>query len=67
MQNEITENTTLAKILKTPNAKEILKKYNLPCLQCPMAAYEMGVLEIGKIAKMYNIDIKGLLNELNQN
>jgi hypothetical protein len=29
-----------------------------------MAAYEMGVLKIGKIAKMYNIDIKGLLNDL---
>lgn len=67
MQDKITENTTLAEILKYPEASKILAKYELPCLHCPMAAYEIGMLKIGEVAKMYGIDIKGLLGDLNKN
>ena len=66
-ENKITEDTTLAEILKHPKAEEILSKYNLPCLHCPMAVYEIGTLKIGKVAKMYNLDIKNLLKDLNKN
>jgi len=64
---KITKDTLLSKILKYPKVKEILAKYNLPCLGCPMAAFEMGALKIGEVCKMYNIDLKKLLKELNKN
>ena len=63
--NKITKETTLAEILKYSQTEKILVKYNLPCLGCPMAVYEMGILKIGQVAKMYNIDLKNLLEELN--
>lgn len=63
---KITDDTTLAEILEYPKASEILEKYKLPCLHCPMSAYEMGTLRIGDVANMYGIDIKGLLEELNK-
>lgn len=66
MQNRITENTTLEEILKFPEARNILAKYNLPCLHCPMAAYEMSMLKIGEVAKTYGINIEGLLRDLNK-
>ena len=63
---KITKDTFLSEILNHPKAKEILEKYNLPCLNCPMAVFEMGNLKIGDICKMYNINLKGLLDELNE-
>ena len=63
---EITTDTTLAKILKYPEAEKILAKYNLPCLNCPFAKFEMENLKIGEVCKMYNIDLKNLLKELNK-
>lgn len=65
-KGKITEDTTLAEILERPKASKILEKYNLPCLHCPMAAYEMGMLKIGEVARMYGIDLKNLLKELNK-
>ena len=62
---KITENTTLAEILKLPEAEKILAKYNLPCLSCPFAKMEMENLKIGQICQMYDIDIGKLLKELN--
>lgn len=62
---EITENTTLAEILKIPGVEKILAKYNLPCLTCPFAQMEMDVLKIGQVCKNYNIDAEKLIAELN--
>jgi len=63
---KITKDTTLAKILKIKGAEEILAKYNLPCLHCPMAAMELDVLKIGEVCKMYDLDLEGLLKDLNK-
>ncbi len=63
---KITEDTTLAEILKHPEAEKVLAKYNLPCLGCPFAKYEMENLKIGQVCKMYDIDIQNLLKELNE-
>lgn len=49
------------------NGEEILTKYNLPCLSCPMAALEIDKLEIGQVAEMYGIDADKLIKELNKN
>jgi len=65
MELKITENTTLAEILKNPGAEKILAKYNLPCLSCPMAKFEMENLKIGEMCKMYEINLAELLKELN--
>ena len=61
-----TENTTLADILEVSGSEKILAKYNLPCLTCPFAKMEMEQLKIGQVCKMYGIDLKGLLEELNK-
>lgn len=66
MEDKITKDTTLAEILKYSEAEKILAKYNLPCLGCPFAKFEMENLKIGEVCKTYNIDLKNLLKELNK-
>ena len=63
---QITAKTTLAEILKIPEAVEILVKYNLPCLSCPFAKSEIENLKIEEVCKMYNIDAQKLFRELNR-
>lgn len=63
--NKFTKNTTLAEILKYSRTKKILTKYNLPCLFCPMAQYEMSKLTIGEVSKAYHLNLTGILKELN--
>ena len=60
MAEKITKETILGDILKKHNGAKILKKYKLPCLSCPMAALEMGILKIGDVSRMYGIDIDNL-------
>lgn len=62
---KIDKNTTLADILAIKDADKILSKYNVPCLSCPMAKLELNELKIGQIAKIYKLDLKGILKELN--
>jgi hypothetical protein len=66
MKNKITENTTIKDILKVKGGEEILGKYRLPCLSCPMASLELTELEIGKVCKMYGLDLKNILKEINE-
>ncbi len=66
MKDKITKETALAEILRVPGAEKILAKYNLPCLSCPFAEIEIENLKIGDICKMYNIDLRKLLKELNK-
>jgi len=66
MANKYTKETVLSEICKHPRAHEILAKYRLPCLHCPMAATEMSKLKIGQVCQMYNLDIDNLLKELNE-
>ena len=63
---KITKNTTLAEILKNPEAEKILAKHNLPCLSCPFAQYEIKSLKLDEVCKMYNIDAAKILKELNE-
>jgi hypothetical protein len=62
----ITEKTKLAEVMDLPGAAEILTKYRLPCLRCPLASFEMGELELGQLARAYGLDLEGLLRELNE-
>ncbi len=63
---KISSNTSLVDILELEGAEKILAKYNLPCLTCPFAKMEMDQLKIGQVCKMYGIDLKALLQELNE-
>jgi hypothetical protein len=62
----ITKETTLKEILSHEGAEEILSKYRLPCLHCPMSAMEMGVLKLGEVCETYGIDGDKVLEELQQ-
>jgi len=66
MDIKITKNTTLSQILEVPGAKEILLKYDLPCLGCSFAIFEMDSLKIGEICKSYNINAEKLIKELKE-
>lgn len=67
IKNEkITKDTVLKEILdNNKGAEEILTKYNLPCLSCPYASLEIGELKIGEVAKMYGLNLKDMLKEIN--
>jgi len=63
----IDSNTKISEILKRKELVKILEKYNFPCLSCPFAKVEMENLKLGQVCKMYNIDEKRLIRELNKN
>jgi len=63
--DKITKNTTLSEILEIKGAEKILSKYSLPCLSCPMAKFEMEKLKIGEVCETYDINLEGLLKDLN--
>ena len=66
MKNKkITQKSTLKEILEIPGTKEILEKYGVPCLFCPMAGAEMEKLKIENICQAYGINLKELLFEIN--
>ncbi|MBU4298852.1 DUF1858 domain-containing protein [Patescibacteria group bacterium] len=52
--SEITKDTTLAEILKRSGAEEILLKYNLPCLGCPLAKFDHSPFPMGWVAQPFN-------------
>ncbi len=62
---KITKDATLQEILSTPGAEEVLRKFQVPCLECPFAAREMEDLKIKDIAKIYGLDLSKILQELN--
>jgi len=62
-----TKDTTLKEILNSsPKNVEILIKHGLPCPTCPFAKEEMGRLKIGQVCRLYGINLKTLLKELNK-
>lgn len=63
---KFTKETTLSELLQNPKTAEILAKFNVPCLGCPMAQQEMENLKIGEVCKMYKIDLISILKELNK-
>ena len=62
---KFTKKTTLKKILEKNGANEILARYNVPCMSCPMASFELEKLEIGEVSKMYGLPSEKILKDLN--
>lgn len=59
--------TKISEITKDQKNLQILKKHKVPCISCPFGPIEMNVLEIGRVTKIYGIDPKKLLDDLNGN
>jgi len=66
IKTRITAETNLSEILNQPKAVEILTRHKLPCLTCPLAAYEIGRLPLGLVAEKYNLPLEEILKELNE-
>jgi len=66
MMAKVTKETTLKEVLESKGAEKILAKYNLPCLTCPIARFEIENLKLGEVCKMYGINLEKLLRELNK-
>ena len=62
---EFTKKSTLEEVLEFSGAEDVLLKYNVPCLGCPMAKMEMQNLTIEQICANYDIDQEKLLSDLN--
>ena len=62
---EFNEKSTLEEVLEFSGAEDVLLKYDVPCLGCPMAKMEMSSLTIGQICASYGIDQEKLLAGLN--
>lgn len=62
---KITTKTTLEKIFGSKESAEILTKHGVPCMVCPYASFELDKLEIGEVCKMYKLDLKAILKDLN--
>ena len=60
------KNSTLAEVLEFGGAEEILAKFDVPCLGCPMAKSEMEHLSIEQICATYGIDEPKLIKQLNE-
>ena len=62
---KIDAGTTLEKIIEKKGGGKILTKNGVPCLSCPMAQFEIDKLKIGDVCKMYGLNLKKILKELN--
>jgi hypothetical protein len=62
---KVTKKTKLSKIIDNKKIAKILEKYEFPCISCPFAKMEMENLDIGSICEMYDIDVDGLIKEIN--
>ncbi len=62
---KIAKNSTLKEILKIKGAEEILLKHGVPCLSCPMAAFEIENLKLEEVCKIYGLDAEKIVKEIN--
>ena len=63
---KITKESTLEEVLNHPKGQEVMAKYQVPCLGCPMAAMEMKELTMEQIAQNYDLDLEAILQDLNE-
>lgn len=61
---EINRDTTLEEVMQIPGAQAILFENHVPCLSCPMGAYEMPMLKLGMVCDMYGLEYDKIVKEL---
>lgn len=64
-KRKISQDTTLAELLKIKGAEKVLAKHGVPCITCPFAAMEMNELQIGKVCQTYGLNAKKIIEDLN--
>ena len=62
---KVTEQTLLGEVINDERIIPILKKYNFPCVSCPLAQYELEKLKVIDIAKFYGINAEEVIKEIN--
>jgi len=62
---KVTEQTLLGEIINDERVTPILKKYNFPCVTCPLVQYELEKLKVIDIAKFYGINAEEMIKEVN--
>ena len=63
-KDDINRDTTLEKVMQIPGAQAILFENHVPCLSCPMGAYEMPMLKLGMVCDMYGLEYDKIVKEL---
>ena len=66
MKRRISEETSLAEVMRRPETLQVLVNHGIPCVACPMARFEMESLRVGDVAKAYGIDVDRLMKDLNE-
>ena len=64
MDKKINAETNLGELMAQPRAVEVLARYQLPCLGCPMAAHEIGQLTLGQVAERYGLPLEKIIEDL---
>lgn len=62
---KITKNITLKEVLNLDNGAQVLADFDVPCMGCAFARFEMDKLTLADICQMYDLDLDGILNKLN--
>ena len=65
-KTKINQDTLLKEVFSDPKKVKVLAKYHLPCLNCPLAFFEIENLTLKEVSQRYDIDLEKLLKELNQ-
>ena len=60
------ENTKLSEIMKSKKGAEILTEFGVPCPTCPFFVSEAKKLTLGKVCRLYGINLEKLLEALNK-
>ena len=63
---KITKDSVLGEVMELKDVEKVLHENKVPCIHCPMAQMEMNTLKVGQICKMYGLDEKKLIKELNE-
>lgn len=61
-----TKDTKLSELMEKKETLELLAQFNVPCISCAFARFEMQKLALGDVCQMYGIDSTALLRELNR-
>ena len=62
---QITESTSLDKLVSNERIYPILQKYGVPCIDCPMMQDEFDQLNLKKVCELYGINYKKIIEEIN--
>ncbi len=63
---KITSKTKIAKLFAKKTLLNVLKKYEVPCVSCPIAKQEIDKNSIGYVCDIYGLPKEEIIKELNK-